>query len=63
MLDRRLLFLDFWRENMSPDELFEATSQAFLSALERDASSGWGALVYTIKKDSVNIKTLKARMD
>lgn len=48
---------------MQPDELFEVTAQAILSALERDASSGWGALVYTITKDKVNIKTLKARMD
>jgi 20S proteasome subunit beta 3 len=48
---------------MNPDELFEATAQAILATLERDACSGWGALVYTITKDKVNIKTLKARMD
>uniref|UniRef100_A0A914VT49 Proteasome subunit beta n=2 Tax=Plectus sambesii TaxID=2011161 RepID=A0A914VT49_9BILA len=53
----------FWRENMGPDELFEATSQALLSGLERDAASGWGAVVYTITKDRVNMKTIKARMD
>jgi len=53
----------FWRENMGPDDLFEATSQALLSGLERDAGSGWGAVVYTITKDRVNMKTIKARMD
>ncbi|VDK55473.1 unnamed protein product [Anisakis simplex] len=53
----------FWRENMSPDELFEATAQSMLSAMERDAASGWGVMVYTITKDKVNIKTIRARMD
>ncbi|KAK0414159.1 hypothetical protein QR680_007178 [Steinernema hermaphroditum] len=53
----------FWRENMGPDDLFEATAQALLSGLERDAASGWGAVVYTITKDSVNVKTIRARMD
>ncbi|VDO92675.1 unnamed protein product, partial [Heligmosomoides polygyrus] len=53
----------FWRENMSPDELFEATAQSILSCLERDAASGWGVVVYTITKDKMNISTLKGRMD
>lgn len=38
---------------MKPDELFEATAQAMLSALERDAASGWGAVVYTITPEKV----------
>ncbi|CCD73694.1 Proteasome subunit beta type-3 [Caenorhabditis elegans] len=54
---------NFWRENMKPDELFEATAQSILSCLERDAASGWGAVVYTITKDKVNVSTIKARMD
>lgn len=53
----------FWREGMNSEELFEATAQSMLSAMERDAASGWGVIVYTITKDKVNIKTLKARMD
>ncbi|KAI6242713.1 Proteasome subunit beta [Aphelenchoides fujianensis] len=53
----------FWRENMGPDELFEATAQALLAATDRDASSGHGALIYTITKDKVNIKSIKSRMD
>lgn len=53
----------FWREGMNSEELFEATAQSMLSAMERDAASGWGVVVYTITKDKVNVKTLKARMD
>uniref|UniRef100_A0A0K0DGW4 Proteasome subunit beta type-3 n=1 Tax=Angiostrongylus cantonensis TaxID=6313 RepID=A0A0K0DGW4_ANGCA len=43
----------FWRENMNPEELFEATAQSMLACLERDAASGWGVVVYTITKDKV----------
>ncbi|TKR81648.1 hypothetical protein L596_015487 [Steinernema carpocapsae] len=53
----------FWRPDMNSEELFEATAQSLLSGLERDAASGWGALVYTVTKDKVNVKTIKARMD
>ena len=35
-----------WRENMNPDELFEATSQALMNAFDRDCLSGWGAVVH-----------------
>lgn len=35
---------------MGPDELFEATAQAMLSAIDRDASSGYGVVIYTITK-------------
>lgn len=48
---------------MNVDELFEATAQAMLAAMERDAASGWGVVIYTITKDKVNMKTIKARMD
>jgi hypothetical protein len=30
----------------SPDELFEVMSQCLLSAVDRDALSGWGAVVH-----------------
>jgi len=53
----------FWEKNMDPDSLFEATAQSLLSALERDAASGWGAVVYTITKDGISVKSLKARLD
>ncbi|VDN59104.1 unnamed protein product [Dracunculus medinensis] len=53
----------FWHADMNVDELFEATAQAMLAAMERDAASGWGVVIYTITKDKVNMKTIKARMD
>jgi len=53
----------FWEKNMDPDSLFEATAQSLLSAIERDASSGWGAVVYTVTKEGVVGKSLKARLD
>jgi len=46
-----------------PDELFETISQALLSAVDRDALSGWGAHVYIIEKDKVTKRLLKGRQD
>ncbi|CEH16033.1 20s proteasome subunit beta 3 [Ceraceosorus bombacis] len=37
-----------WEEDLEPDELFETISQTLLGALERDALSGWGAIVRVI---------------
>lgn len=52
-----------WQPGLEPDQLFECISQALLNSLDRDALSGWGAVVYIITKDSVVKKTLKARQD
>ncbi|XP_049848160.1 proteasome subunit beta type-3-like [Schistocerca gregaria] len=52
-----------WRPNMDPEELFETTSQTFLSALDRDAISGWGARVYLLTEDRITCRDLKARQD
>ena len=52
-----------YRKDMSPDELFEVASQALLSAVDRDAVSGWGAQVKIITLDGVTTRDLKARMD
>ncbi|XP_046979896.1 proteasome subunit beta type-3 [Schistocerca americana] len=52
-----------WRPDLGPDELFEAISQALLNAVDRDAISGWGAVVYIIEKNKVTVKQLKTRMD
>lgn len=38
-------------------------SQALLSAVDRDALSGWGAVVQIITLEGVTTKRLKARMD
>lgn len=52
-----------WRPNMNPDELFQCTAKALISAVERDSISGWGGIVYIITKDKVIIKEIKTRMD
>jgi len=52
-----------WEEGLNPDELFETISQALLSAVDRDALSGWGAHVYIIEKDKVTKRLLKGRQD
>jgi 20S proteasome subunit beta 3 len=53
----------FFKPNMNPDELFEATSQALLNGVDRDSASGWGAVVYVIEKDKVTVRELKGRQD
>jgi 20S proteasome subunit beta 3 len=52
-----------WVPDMGPDELFQNISQALLNAVDRDAVSGWGAIVHVIEKDKVTTRTLAARMD
>jgi 20S proteasome subunit beta 3 len=37
-----------WRPDMDADELFECISQALLNAFDRDAVSGWGAVVHVM---------------
>jgi len=52
-----------YRPNMEPDELFETLSQALLAAVDRDALSGWGAVVHILTPEGVTSRTLKARQD
>ncbi|KAK9899836.1 N-terminal nucleophile aminohydrolase [Cystobasidium minutum MCA 4210] len=52
-----------WEPNLGPEDLFETISQALLNAVDRDAFSGWGAVVYVIEKDKVTKRTLRGRMD
>lgn len=52
-----------WRPEMNPEELFECISQSLLNAVDRDAVSGWGAVVHVIEKDRVTTRKLKGRMD
>ena len=42
-----------WEPKMKPDQLFECISQAMMNAFDRDAASGWGAVVHIIEKDKV----------
>mmetsp|Transcript_27397 Transcript_27397/g.31938 ORF Transcript_27397/g.31938 Transcript_27397/m.31938 type:complete len:313 (+) Transcript_27397:93-1031(+) len=37
-----------WRPELTPDELVQVCGRAFLSALERDCLSGYGAIIYLI---------------
>jgi len=52
-----------YEPDLAPEDLFETISQALLNAVDRDAISGWGAVVYIIEKDKITKKTLKTRMD
>lgn len=52
-----------WRPDMAPTQLFECISQAMLNAFDRDAISGWGAVVHIIEKDKITKKVLKTRQD
>ena len=38
--------LCIWGPNLGPEDLFETISQTLLNAVDRDAYSGWGAIVY-----------------
>lgn len=52
-----------WRPDMPEDELFEVVSQCLLASIDRDATSGWGAVVHILNKDGVRTKHLKVRQD
>lgn len=52
-----------WRPGLEPDELVEVIGKAFLSALERDCLSGYGAIVYLITRDGVTEYDLAGRED
>ncbi|CAH7675963.1 20S proteasome subunit [Phakopsora pachyrhizi] len=52
-----------WEPDLEPEDLFETISQALMNALDRDAYSGWGGIVWIIKKDEVIKRVLKTRMD
>ncbi|XP_071477716.1 proteasome subunit beta type-3-like [Diadema antillarum] len=52
-----------WVPDLEPDDLFETLSQGLLNAVDRDALSGWGAVVHIIEKDKVTTRELKGRMD
>lgn len=52
-----------YKPDLGPDELFETISQALMAAVDRDALSGWGGVVYVITKEGVRIRELKGRMD
>jgi len=52
-----------WKPNMKADELGRVCGRAFLSALERDCLSGYGAIVYVITSDGITEYDLVCRND
>ncbi|KDQ16840.1 hypothetical protein BOTBODRAFT_53901 [Botryobasidium botryosum FD-172 SS1] len=52
-----------WEPDLEPEDLFETISQTLMNAVDRDAYSGWGAIVHVITPDKVITRTLKSRMD
>lgn len=52
-----------YRPDMEPDDLFEVLSQCLLNAVDRDALSGWGAVVHIITPEGVRTRKLRARQD
>lgn len=51
-----------WRLQ-EPEDLFETLSQCLLSACNRDALSGWGAVVHIITPKGITSKKLYSRQD
>lgn len=37
-----------WEPDLEPEDLFETISQTMLNAVDRDAYSGWGSMVYVM---------------
>eukprot|EP00545_Synedropsis_sp_CCMP1620_P008357 CAMPEP_0119010968 /NCGR_PEP_ID=MMETSP1176-20130426/5365_1 /TAXON_ID=265551 /ORGANISM="Synedropsis recta cf, Strain CCMP1620" /LENGTH=221 /DNA_ID=CAMNT_0006963719 /DNA_START=232 /DNA_END=897 /DNA_ORIENTATION=+ len=53
-----------WRPKLSPSELAQVCGKAFLSALERDCLSGYGAVVYLMTEDGgIEVIELACRND
>mmetsp|Transcript_19789 Transcript_19789/g.30548 ORF Transcript_19789/g.30548 Transcript_19789/m.30548 type:complete len:315 (+) Transcript_19789:89-1033(+) len=52
-----------WRPNLPKEDLARICGKAFLSALERDCLSGYGAMVYLITKDGIEEYDLACRND
>merc|ERR1712168_502853 len=52
-----------WREDMSPEDLLECIGQSLTNSVDRDALSGWGAVVHIIEEDKITTHHIKTRMD
>lgn len=52
-----------YRPELEPDELFEVLSQCLLASIDRDALSGWGAVVHIITPEGVWTRSIKTRQD
>ncbi|KAF4319324.1 hypothetical protein BBO99_00006503 [Phytophthora kernoviae] len=52
-----------YKPDMEEEDLFETLSQCLLSACNRDALSGWGAVVHIITPKGITSKKLQSRQD
>lgn len=52
-----------WRPDLEPEDLFETISQCMLAAVDRDALTGWGAVVHVITPDKIITRNLHGRQD
>ena len=52
-----------WKPDLEPEDLFEVISQCLLSAVDRDAFSGWGAVVHVLTPTHFTTHFLKSRQD
>eukprot|EP01092_Planopodium_desertum_P010944 TRINITY_DN4961_c0_g1_i1.p1 TRINITY_DN4961_c0_g1~~TRINITY_DN4961_c0_g1_i1.p1 ORF type:complete len:215 (+),score=30.76 TRINITY_DN4961_c0_g1_i1:39-647(+) len=52
-----------YKPDLEPEDLFEVISQAMLSSVDRDALSGWGAIVHVITPEKIITRKLKVRQD
>jgi 20S proteasome subunit beta 3 len=52
-----------WRPGLNKEELVKVCGKAFLSALERDCLSGYGAMIYLITKEGITEYDLACRND
>jgi 20S proteasome subunit beta 3 len=52
-----------YRPDLNPEELFETLAQSLLSAVDRDALTGWGGVVHVLTPDGIITRELKGRQD
>lgn len=52
-----------WRPDLSPEQLFDVCAKCLRAGIERDAMSGWGAVVYVMTPEKVICKEIKTRVD
>lgn len=53
-----------YEPNLEPEQLFETTAQALMSAMDRDPLGGYGGIVYVFEKNGkVTKRLLKTRQD
>mmetsp|Transcript_10330 Transcript_10330/g.7715 ORF Transcript_10330/g.7715 Transcript_10330/m.7715 type:complete len:205 (+) Transcript_10330:61-675(+) len=52
-----------YQKDLDPESLFEVLSQCLLASIDRDALSGWGAVVHIITAEGVTTRQLKTRQD